>query len=97
MAEYRFSRIAILDLDGILDCTLLKFGAAQADKYVTQLKTHLTMLAENPFLASEREEFSPAVRIFPSGGHLIVYEKKEDHILVLRIAHSKMNLNQNLI
>lgn len=96
MVEYKLSGKAIQDLDEILDYTLQEFGSVQVDKYVARLKKHLTMIAENPFLASERKEFSPAVRIFPSGGHLIVYEKKERHILVLRIAHGKMNLKRLL-
>lgn len=94
MVEYRFSNKAIRDLDGILDYTLQKFGTAQAEKYVDQLKKHIIMLAENSFLAPLRKEFSPPVRIYPSGGHLIVFEEANDCILIVRIVHTKMNLKR---
>ncbi len=96
MAEYKLTKSATSDLDQILEYTLQKFGSEQAEKYVAQLKNHLAMLSQYPSITAERDEFSPPVRIFPSGGHFIVYIIKIDHISVVRFLHKGMDLMRYL-
>ena len=38
-----------------------------------------------PFLARERREFTPPVRIHPSGKHLVVYRVEAEELLVIRV------------
>ncbi len=96
MAEYKLSKSATSDLEQILEYTLQNFGEKQAEKYVNQLKKHLAMLSQYPNSTAERDEFLPPVRIFPSGGHLIVYIIKKDHISVVRFLHKGMDLMRYL-
>ena len=92
LAGYRLSVKATDDLRSILTYTAETFGEDQAERYVAQLKRHLVLLSQNPFLAPERHELQPPVRIFPSGGHSIVYQERADHIFVVRFLHQRMDL-----
>jgi len=96
MANYRLSAKASQDLAEIFDYTWDNFGETQAQKYLADLKECLDILAENPLIAPERNEFKPPVRIFPSGGHLIIFKVEKSCILVIRFIHKNMELTRHL-
>ena len=96
MVEYRLSVLAEQDLADILDYTWEEFGEDQAFSYLGELKNRLSMLAANPSMAAERKEFVPPVRLFPSGGHTIIYMDHGDHIWVVRILHRRMDVKRHL-
>lgn len=76
--------------------TVDKWGVTQAEKYLEELEQSFRLLAENPDLCRERDEFTPTVRIYHSGRHLIVYLEKEDHILIVRVLYDNMDLVRHL-
>lgn len=43
-----------------------------------------------------RNEFEPPVRIHHHGRHLIVYQNQNEHILIIRILHDSMDIEQHL-
>ena len=96
MGEYRLSVLAEQDLDDILDYTWEAHGERQAQSYADDIKTHLTMLADNPKLAAERSEFDPPVRLYPSGKHIIAYLDQGNHIWVVRLLHQRMDIRRYL-
>ena len=96
LAGYRLSVKATDDLRSILTYTTETFGEDQAERFVGQLKRHLDPLSQNPLLAPERHEFQPLVRIFPSGGHPIIYQERTNHIFVVRFLHQRMDLVKHL-
>ena len=53
----------------------------------------MALLAEQPSLCREREEFMPPVRIHNHTHHLIVYQAFEDGISVIRVLHESMDVD----
>lgn len=64
----------------------------QADRYADGLFALFDLIVEFPEIARERTEFSPPVRIHPSGAHLVMYRKTEAGIEIIRILHAHQNL-----
>lgn len=68
------------------------WGMDQADGHADGLFALFDLLAEFPEIARERTEFSPPMRIHPSGAHLVMYRKTEVGIELIRILHAHQNL-----
>ncbi|QDA35777.1 type II toxin-antitoxin system RelE/ParE family toxin (plasmid) [Paracoccus liaowanqingii] len=62
-----------------------EWSPEQADRYVDGITAVLDLLCAMPGIARKRLEFTPPVRIHPSGIHLIIYRTVGDHLDVLRI------------
>jgi toxin ParE1/3/4 len=73
------------------------WGIEQADHYADGLFALFDLLAEFPDMARERADFSPPVRIHPSGVHLVIYQLKGQGIEIIRILHSHQNLTAYLL
>jgi len=87
---YRLSRKAEEDLIHIYVDGARLFGVAQAEKYFSALEKTFQLLAENPFIARQRAELDPPVRMHPHRPHLIVYALDESgDITILRIRHDR--------
>ena len=84
--------LAEQDLINIWLYTCHKWGAAQAEQYLDDLENAMALLAEQPSLCREREEFMPPVRIHNHAHHLIVYQAFEDGISVIRVLHESMDV-----
>lgn len=54
------------------------------------------MLAAYPELAREREEFTPPVRIHPTGTDLVIYRSEGQGVEIIRILHAHQNLMAHL-
>lgn len=64
------------------------WGESQAEHYADGLFALFDLLAEYPEMAREREEFTPPVRIHPSGSHLVIYRRDGQGIEIIRILHA---------
>ena len=73
------------------------WGIAQADRYVDGLFSLFNLLAEFPEMARERGEFTPPVRIHPSGVHLVIYWPERQGVEIIRILHAHQNLTAYLL
>mgnify|MGYP006275928791 FL=1 len=62
---YRLTERAEDDVIDIYRYTAEHFGAAQADAYHRKLEATFALLGENPFIARERAEIDPPVRLHP--------------------------------
>lgn len=92
MAQYQVSKKAQDDIRGIGRYTQAQWGKAQRLKYLSGMDSQFQLLAKNPDLAVERDEFDPPVRLFQYQKHLIVYLAKEGGILVIRVLHENMDI-----
>jgi len=97
---YNLSDAAEADLDGILDYTWTRYGAAQAEQYYLELRETMALLADAPLIARERRNLNPPVRIHPHGQHLIVYQvsgkARDEHLLIVRVLHQSMDIESQL-
>jgi len=96
MADYRVSNAAQGDIREIGLYTQREWGAAQRRKYLAGMERQFERLAESPFLAAERREFTPPVRILPYERHLIVYTAEDGAVLIVRVLHASMDAPAHL-
>ncbi len=94
---WRLRPAAEADLTGIWRQGAATWGAFQADRYADGLFALFDLLADFPELARECEEFSPPVRIHPSGVHLVVYRREGQGVEIIRILHAHQNLTAYLL
>jgi len=73
-----------------------KWGIVQADNYTDSLEDKLNSLTELPKKYSLRKKLSPAVRICPHKGHIIIYTIESDSILIIRVLHKSMDIKRHL-
>lgn len=81
---------AALDIELLYEDGLLKFGRSIADQYIHELKTILTLIAENPQIARVRHEITPPARVHPFNAHVIVYTLNDGNLpLILGVKSAK--------
>lgn len=79
------------DVAGIWRYTAKTWGVAQADRYTDSIERAFEALGASPQIVRERTEFSPPVRIYQSGQHLIVYMTDDEDVIVVRVLGAKQN------
>lgn len=79
------------DLEEIWLYTANEWSIEQADSYIIGLHTTFSILCETPEIARERTEFTPPVRLHPSGQHHVIYRIEGASLSVIRILHNRRN------
>ncbi len=92
---YQLSTAAERDLAGIFLYGIETFGLEIAQRYRDQIERTFRLLGDNPYLARERTEIRPPVRIYPCGSHMAVYVTNGAGTLILRIRHQKEDWERN--
>ncbi len=90
MAAVRFSRLAEADLLSIGKYTLRTWGAAQADRYLSEIEACCQRLAESPSLGRACDEIRSGLKRMEHGRHVVFYRNRPGGILVSRILHHSM-------
>ncbi|KWV95321.1 type II toxin-antitoxin system RelE/ParE family toxin [Erythrobacter sp. AP23] len=96
MRELRLSRKAAGDVANIADYTIAGFGVDQARRYRDQLQACFDSLLVNPMLGRSAEEVSPGLRRIRQQAHVVFYLADEDHILIVRVLHHRMDFERHL-
>ena len=73
-----------------------RWGVEQAERSADGLFALFDLLAEFPEMARERADFSPSVRIHPSGAHVVIYRQEGQVIEIIRVLHAHQNLTAYL-
>ena len=89
---YRLTPAAREDLAEIWRFTAERWSEDQADSYIDGLVSAFETIAGFPDIARERTEFTPPVRIHPSGAHLVVYLKGRGQVTILRVLHGRQDI-----
>ncbi|WP_323783667.1 type II toxin-antitoxin system RelE/ParE family toxin [Leisingera sp.] len=94
MAEprWRLRPAARADLAAIWRYGLETWGETQADAYAGSLFTLFDLIAGFPGMARERTEFTPPVRIHPTGAHLVIYRLEQGRPEIIRVLHARQDL-----
>lgn len=85
------------DLSDIWHYGADNWGIEQADRYADGFFALFDLLADFPEMARERNEFTPPVRIHPSGVHLVIYRTDGQGVEIIRILHAHQNLTAYLL
>jgi len=96
MNLYVFSKEAENDLVEIYRYGFINYGENKSDQYIGALKEKCQFLAEMPNLDPDRVEFNPAVKIHHHRKHLIIYIIENDDILIVRVLHDRMDIQQHM-
>ena len=96
MSLYVFSKEAENDLVEIYRYGFINYGENKADLYIKALKEKCQFIAVMPNLYPDRDEFNPPVKIHHHRKHLIIYVIENDAILIVRILHDRMDIQQHI-
>jgi len=93
---YKLLLEAEKDLENIWNYTVRKWSVDQATIYIDQMDNAFQLLAENPHLSREYDEFDPPVHIHHHKKHLVVYLINHTDILIIRVLHEAMDIESQL-
>lgn len=94
MSRFELATRANADLLEIVRYTYQAWGAAQARSYREELELALQQLSLTPDLGRRRGAIAPGLRSFPVAQHVAFYIQRKDRIVVLRILHPRMNVDE---
>jgi len=96
MSLYVFSKEAENDLVEIYRYGFINYGENKADLYIDALKEKCQFLAGMPNLCPDHDEFTPSIKIHHHKKHLIIYIVETDYILIIRVLHDRMDIQQHM-
>lgn len=76
-----------MDVENILERSLMDFGLTLTKQYYSSLENCLNLLASNPLMGNSADDIRPGYRRFPHRSHIIFYTIPDPHILIVRILH----------
>ncbi len=93
---YELSEAAAKDIEKILERSVVDFGLARTELYISSLKSCLEILGENPGMGSVADDIRPDYRRFAHQSHLVFYRDSGQGILIARILHKRMDINKHI-
>lgn len=97
MRPYLLTTAARKDLINIGRFTTEKWGKLQRDKYLKQFDDAFKLLSRQPEIGRDADYIKPGYKKFSQGSHIIFYRAgTESHIVVIRILHNSMDVEQHL-
>jgi toxin ParE1/3/4 len=96
MAIYQLTQDAKADLIEIRRFTVQQWGATQSQKYLSELRHTMQLLAENSSLGKLRPDVGSEVLSFPYASHVIYYMVVESLLVVFGVLHKRMVPNHHL-
>lgn len=95
IGQGRLTPLAGSDLRAIYLEGLRLYGEAQARRYLLRLSEEMRFIREFPFVPRLREEFVPPVRVHPVAAHVIIFEVREEEVIIARIRHGREDCTPN--
>jgi toxin ParE1/3/4 len=92
MPKYTLSKEADKDLEDILFYTKVQWGEEQFKKYAGQIYEIFARISENPHIGIMSGYISPDTRKIAVDKHIIFYKVKSGKVLILRILHSSVDI-----
>lgn len=96
MTRVTFSPLAAADVEAIWDYTSENWDEAQAERYVTRLRSAIESLAKHSRPGRACNEIRPGYRKLLVGSHLLFYRMNDSGIEVVRILHQRMDVDEYL-
>lgn len=92
MRSYHLTKEAEQDLKSILIYTKDIWGEAQAEKYSQKISAICHRLVNSSYLGISVDYILPDTRKIAVDKHIIFYKVKSGKVLILRILHSSMDV-----
>ena len=90
MAHYRLTPDAKSDFIEIRRFTIKQWDVAQSQKYLSELRQTILLLAETPTLGRSRPDVGADVLSFPQASLVIYYVLHEQQLVVFGVLHKCM-------
>jgi toxin ParE1/3/4 len=94
MSGYELAAGAAADLLEIARYTKRNWGQAQAQRYREELSLALQRVSLAPERGKNRDTIAPGLRSFSVAQHVAFYIWRKDKVIVLRILHPRMNVDE---
>ena len=95
--KYKLSKLAIEDIDSIWNYTANQWSTNQANKYFERIFEVIDSISINPNIGKSIKEVKENHRSVLVKSHIIVYKVENEIILIDRILHQKMAIENKLI
>lgn len=79
---------------GIAHYTEQKWGKKQRNIYLKQLDGAFKRLGQHPLMGRKVDEILPNAKSLPEGYHNIIYQDQNDYILIIRVLHGRMKIDE---
>ena len=96
MADYELSKKADQDLTELYIFSFQRFGEDKADAYLLSLEEFFRNRVETPHLGRDISYIRQGYFRYEHVRHSIFYKLKEDEIIVMRVLHNSMNIEQHI-
>jgi toxin ParE1/3/4 len=91
---HQLAKRAQADLDKIWDYVFEASGSAEiADRLIDAITQRFCLLATHPEIGRHRDDLRLGRRTYPVESYVILYRLKGADVLILRVAHSKRDLD----
>lgn len=90
MPNYQLTPDAQSDIIEMRRYTDKQWGKAQSDKYLSELRKKLQLLAETPSMGKPRPDVGEAVMSLPYVSHVIYYIVHQQQPVVFGVLHKRM-------
>lgn len=90
------TRRALRDIQGIYDFSTERWGQETAEKYLDELESGLSRIAERPDLLRAEEDLHASLQFYRVNRHLFVCDRQEKSVVVLTVVHSGMDIPSRL-
>ncbi len=94
--DYRLSNKAEQYLRRIYQYSLQNFGDSQAVAYLTGIEEAIQLVANNDALAQRVDDIRKGYSRYFNQEHVIYFQNKKTHILVVRVLHQQMKVSLHI-
>lgn len=91
---HRLSPRAVADLHAIWEYVAGESGSSEiANRLIDSITDRFVLLSTHPYIGRSRsDDLGPGRRSFPVGEYVIIYRVKDNDALILRVVHSRRDL-----
>ncbi len=93
MRQFQLTALAEKDLEDIYD-HIAENNPEAAYRMIQAIETRLDAIVAMPNVGKKRDEFFKGIRSLAEGNYVIFYKNITAGILIVRVVHSKRDLNQ---
>jgi len=94
--KHKISRLALKDIDSIWKFTSQNWSNTQANIYFKGFFKQIDLICKNPEIGKPIDEVKIGHRLVLFKSHLIIYKIEKEMVLIDRILHQRMDIDNNL-
>ena len=81
------------DISDIASVTEERWETAQSDDYIVTMREAFSTLCLFPSIGHRRTDLPRALRVWPVGRHLILYDVTDTELQIVRVVHNHQDLS----